>query len=141
VVVLVPSSIGRGHSWVTWLVFAACVVSALVAGLPKSHARTVARVIAPASAGVLIVFAIARVASASLAMGAGSVVPAGTSVSLRVGFWLALAGYILIAVGACSVRDGALPTLELTRRTGIAPRGIANIRSCRRPCAVVPICG
>jgi hypothetical protein len=39
------------------------------------------------------------VANASLAMGEGSSVPGGTSVSLRTGFWLALAGYILIAVG------------------------------------------
>jgi hypothetical protein len=101
VVVLVPSNIGRAHSWVTWLLFVACVVAALIANVPHLGARSVTRVIAPILAGVLILFAIARVAIPSLAFsGPGWGLPDGTGMSLHVGFWLALVGCLLIAVSA-----------------------------------------
>jgi hypothetical protein len=59
------------------------------------------RVVAPILAALLILGAIGRVVIPRLILGHGDLgLPAGTHITIGAGFWLALLGFAMIAVGA-----------------------------------------
>ena len=102
-VILVSRDIGSQHSWLVWALFVVCVVTAVLAGLPAAGRQLMAmRVIAPTLAVFLILGAIARVVIPRLVVGhvEGLGLPAGTHVTIGAGFWLAVLGFAMIAVGA-----------------------------------------
>jgi hypothetical protein len=100
-VVLVDRDISSHHSWVVWTLFVLCAIAAVIAGLPNRIASQRMRIVAPALAAPLIIGAIARVAVPRLAVDTVGLVESGDlDVSIGFGFWLALLGLVLIAIGA-----------------------------------------
>jgi hypothetical protein len=101
-VILVSRDVGSQHSWLVWALFVMCVVTAVLAGLPAASRQLMAmRVIAPTLAVFLILNAIGRVVIPRLILGhRDSGLPAGTHLTIGAGFWLAVLGFAMIAVGA-----------------------------------------
>ena len=101
-VAIVSSHVGSERSWLIWLIFAVCVMSAGIAGLPKSGLPAAARVVAPTLAVLLCLDAVASaILFPHVLLNIGSSgLPSGTVVTLHAGFWLALVGFILIGLGS-----------------------------------------
>lgn len=99
---VVSSAVGTHRSWLIWLLFALCMASALVAGLPKPGLPAVARVVAPILAVLLAAIAVFRaiLSPHALTNMGPSVLPSGTHVVLHPGLWIALGGFVLIGLGA-----------------------------------------
>jgi hypothetical protein len=98
-IVLVDNHNSSHHSWLVWTLFAILVVCALAADLPRAPVAPACRIFAPVLAGLLVLIAVVRVATVDAAR---HIDPSLSSIdiALRYGFWVAIAGYLLLGVGA-----------------------------------------
>jgi hypothetical protein len=95
---LINPDVGSHHSWLTWTVFVLCAVAAVLAGIPRTWVPRGMRFVAPVLASLLGLGAIARVVKLELAPYLLDF--SDVQVSIERGFWVTLAGLVLIAVGA-----------------------------------------
>jgi hypothetical protein len=97
-VILVEPEVGSHHPLWFWVSFGLCAVAAGLAALPRTWVSTVACVVAPVLAGVLILGAVEAIGVASLAVGnLPPPQPSGIDLSVEPGIWVTIAGLVLVA--------------------------------------------